>query len=92
MIRSPKDSGMATLLIEHKLSLVMELSDRVVVLDDGRVISKGTPSAVRSDPAVLEAYLGHRAVGASAQDPGERPWTARRGACSDLDTRVAVHG
>ena len=63
VIRSLRGSGLSILLIEHKLSLVMELSDRVYVLDDGRVISVGTPAQVRSDPAVLTAYLGHHSVG-----------------------------
>ncbi len=58
-----KAAGHTILLIEHKLDLVMRLSDRVVAMDDGRVIAQGAPDAVRADPAVIEAYLGHRAVG-----------------------------
>ena len=53
-----REHGIGILLIEHDMSVVMEISDHVVVLDYGRKISDGTPTFVRSDPAVIRAYLG----------------------------------
>jgi branched-chain amino acid transport system ATP-binding protein len=59
LIRAIRDErGVTVLLVEHHMSLVMQVSDRVVVLDFGRKIAEGPPSAIQRNPDVIRAYLG----------------------------------
>jgi branched-chain amino acid transport system ATP-binding protein len=53
-----EEEKIGVLLIEHDMSVVMKISDHVIVLDYGRKISDGTPEFVRNDPTVIKAYLG----------------------------------
>jgi neutral amino acid transport system ATP-binding protein len=58
MVRQLNSEGRTFLIVEHNMDLVMNLCDHIIVFDRGRPIAEGSPSTIRSDPRVLEAYLG----------------------------------
>jgi branched-chain amino acid transport system ATP-binding protein len=62
LLQQLKQQGKSMLLVEHDMELVMGVADKVVVLDGGRLIAAGTPNEVRTNPLVLEAYLGRMSL------------------------------
>jgi len=58
LIRQIRDNGVAIFIIEHVMAALMSISDRVLVMDQGRLIASGTPSEVTANPQVIKAYLG----------------------------------
>ena len=65
VIRTIRERGIAILMIEHLMQAIMELSDRVVVLNSGQKLAEGTPKEIASNPRVIEAYLGDPALAAT---------------------------
>jgi branched-chain amino acid transport system ATP-binding protein len=58
LIQQIRDQGITVLLVEHDMSLTMEISDRILVLDQGKKLAEGTPREIQSNEAVMAAYLG----------------------------------
>jgi len=58
LLRQLRDGGMSVLLVEHDMGFVMDLADRIVVLDFGTKIAEGPPAAIKTNPEVIKAYLG----------------------------------
>ena len=73
LLRRIADAGIAVVLIEHDMSLVMGISDHIAVLDAGKRIAQGRPDAVRNDPVVVAAYLGGAHFDTRPREPGWRP-------------------
>ena len=61
LVRKIADSGVTVVLVEHDMKMVMNLSDRILVLDYGKKLAEGTGEEVRSNPDVIAAYLGAHA-------------------------------
>jgi branched-chain amino acid transport system ATP-binding protein len=65
VVRGIRDSGVTVLLVEHVMQAVMNLAERVLVLNEGRLIAQGTPAQIAGDARVIEAYLGRRGAKAA---------------------------
>jgi len=89
LLRRLADAGLAVVLVEHDMNLVMGVSDSVIVLDAGRRIATGAPAEVRADSAVLKAYLGEGAIEGTARRPG---WRAGGEAVLAVETLSTGYG
>jgi branched-chain amino acid transport system ATP-binding protein len=89
LLRRIADAGIAVILVEHDMRLVMGISDHIVVLDAGRPIAAGTPGDIRHDPKVLAAYLGAAEMTARARGA---PWDGSKDAVLQAIDLTAGYG
>lgn len=89
LIRAIADHGIAIVLVEHDMAMVMGISDHIVVLDAGRPIAAGAPEAIRDDPAVIAAYLGSGEIRAR---PRAAPWDGATEPVLNVERLTAGYG
>ncbi len=89
LIKQITEAGVAVVLVEHEMDLVMNISDHIIVLDAGACIATGEPVEIRNDPAVLKAYLGeHGIVGR----PRKVPWNSNQEKLLSVERLHASYG
>jgi branched-chain amino acid transport system ATP-binding protein len=62
LLRAVRDSGVTVMVVEHNMSLVMGIADRIIVLDAGAIVASGKPTEIQQDARVIEAYVGREGV------------------------------
>ncbi|HEX7920684.1 MAG TPA: ATP-binding cassette domain-containing protein, partial [Bradyrhizobium sp.] len=88
LLRRIADLGIAVIIVEHDMPMIMSLSDLIVVLDGGKRIAIGDAAAIRNDPLVRKAYLGD----ATAAEKGRAPRPARQGTALEVKTLDSFYG
>ncbi|MDY1046853.1 ATP-binding cassette domain-containing protein [Pseudomonas coleopterorum] len=89
LLRKLADFGLTVILVEHDMTLVMSVSEHLLVLDAGKPIASGPPSEIRQNPQVIAAYLGGTDYQATAR---AQPWAGSRDACLYVKDLVIDYG